>query len=72
MQINFIHKENNETFSDEPIMVTIALEEYRSLVEENTRLLFENMNIQNDISKLWAENDELKRQWETERNKLMG
>ena len=39
IEVNTIYKtENGDNYSDEPFLVTIALEEYRSLIQENTRL----------------------------------
>ena len=54
LQVNGIQKEVGDVKSGEPIMVTIALEEYRSLIEENTRFLC-------DLERLYEDNDRLRR-----------
>ena len=39
LEVNTIYKTTDgDNYSDEPFLVTIALEEYRSLVQENVRL----------------------------------
>lgn len=51
--VDRIEKDNGGVISNEPIMVTITLAEYRSLIEENTRL-------NDEICNLRAENYELR------------
>ena len=45
MYVNQIITRNDEHEKTEPITVTIALEEYRSLIEENTRLIWDNQRL---------------------------
>ncbi len=67
MQVNIIHREKSENYSDEPIMVTITLEEYRSLVEENARLINDNQRATEEIARVYAEKEKIETQWENER-----
>lgn len=61
LQVNGIQKEVGDVKSGEPIMVTIALEEYRSLVQENTKLLCDLQSMAKDIDGLITENTQLRR-----------
>lgn len=56
--VNMICKEYNGNISNEPIMVTIALEEYRSLIEDNARL---NNDLCNSQSEYWRLNGEFEK-----------
>lgn len=67
IMVNSICKQEGETYNTEPIMVTITLEEYRSLVEENAKMLYENEKAIAQINSLFAEKEDIKRQWENER-----
>jgi hypothetical protein len=49
---NAICKYEGEKETIEPITVTITLEEYRSLIEDVTRLRFENQSLCEHISKM--------------------
>ena len=59
--IDEIRKENNGVTSTEPIMVNITLAEYRSLVEENTRYHQEIGKAHEEMARLDAEIERLKR-----------
>lgn len=48
-------------------MVTIALEEYRSLVEENARLICDNQRANEENARIYAEKEKIEQQWENER-----
>ena len=65
--VNQIYKEKNENFTTEPIMVTIALEEYRDLVSECQRLQDENVRLREETDRAFAEKERIKEQWERER-----
>ena len=59
--IDEIRKESNGAISTEPIMVNITIAEYRSLVEENTRYLQEISKAHEEMARLDAEIERLKR-----------
>lgn len=61
LQVNGIQKEVGDVTSGEPIMVTITLEEYRSLIEENTRLLCDLERLTKDLDGLVTDNTRLRR-----------
>ena len=52
LEINSIYKQGTDGFSEEPIMVTITLGEYRSLIEENTRQRCDLENAHHEIDRL--------------------
>lgn len=56
LQINEIYKTQAESYSQEPIMVTVSLGEYRSLIEENTRLLCRIELLETETARLIDEN----------------
>lgn len=60
-QVNALYTEKGETYSTEPIVVTIALEEYRSLVEENERLKGQIENLNNSINQISIEKERAER-----------
>lgn len=61
---NDIRKEKDGVLSVEPIMVTITLMEYRSLVEEYTRRDVEMCNLRYENENLRNENYELRKRIE--------
>ena len=54
-QVDEIVKQENESVTREPIMVTIALNEYRSLIEENARLILDNTRLFDEKERLESE-----------------
>lgn len=56
IDVNFVSKETDGKFFNEPIMVTITLEEYRSLVQEVKRLECEIFRADEIINRLTDEN----------------
>lgn len=62
--VNQINEEKNENFTTKPIMVTISLEEYRSLVSECQRLEDENVRLREETDRAFAEKEKIKEQWE--------
>ena len=60
IEINMKFKEENgQIVSSEPLVVTIALEEYRSLLQEVKRLEYENLKAFETIDFLQAEHQKL-------------
>lgn len=57
LQVNEILTSNNEGYTQEPIMVTITLGEYRSLIEETTRQVVLLDKAQDEINRLQREVD---------------
>lgn len=52
-----VYKRNGEEHSEEPIMVTITLAEYRSLIEENARFQCDISRLNDIIYQLEREKD---------------
>lgn len=67
VMVNQIYKEKNENFTTEPIMVTIALEEYRELVSECQRLHDENVRLREETDRAFAEKEKIEQQWENQK-----
>ena len=57
LQINEIYTSKGEGYTQEPIMVTITLGEYRSLIEETTRQNELLCKAQDEINRLQREVD---------------
>ena len=64
IMVNQIYEEKNENFTAKPIVVTIALEEYRDLVSECQRLNDENVRLREETERAFAEKEKIQEQWE--------
>lgn len=63
IDVNCVCKETDGKYFNEPIMVTITLEEYRSLVREVKELQCDLLRADEIINRLTDENLKLQNRW---------
>ena len=71
IMVNQINEEKSENFTTKPIMVTIALEEYRDLVSECQRLQDENARLREETDRAFSEKEKIQEQWEKQQKSYM-